>query len=135
MIPDVKIKQNPSGYAFRWWGQVAYQSIRDLIAITIASFSTLYLNFIRYDRQKSLITERDASNVICGVSQNQNKKSYGNMPIAYDNNWSNVSRIRITPVKRLLGEERASESVSPARAEGWEGTFNRLVHGTLLAGH
>ena len=39
------------------------------------------------------------------------------------------------PVKRLLGEERASERVSPARAEEWEDTFNWLVHGTLLAGH
>ena len=41
----------------------------------------------------------------------------------------------VKPVKRLLGEERASERVSPARAEGWEGTFNWLVHGILLAGH
>ena len=38
------------------------------------------------------------------------------------------------PVKRLLGEERASEIVSPARAEGREGTSNGLVQSTLLTG-
>ena len=48
--------------------------------------------------------------------------------------WSEGPR-GLKPVKRLLGEERASERVSPARAEGGEGTFNWLVHGTLLAGH
>ena len=41
---------------------------------------------------------------------------------------------RYIPVKRLLGEERASEIVSPARAEGREGTSNGLVQSTLLTG-